>query len=306
MDRSRVGIAGHSAGAVSASIVQGLEPWPTGGDNPVGAVVAWDNLGSSDAIAARRSERAAEDLATLLETVPDGDVEPRAPAMGQTGDYFLTPRPHAEPPDPDARSVGFEAWRSADVPAYQLVVRGGTHYEWSRTPTFPATSWGFGNALADHYTVAWFDGWLKAPGEPGYRDADDRLLADDEWGDHLSFHYCSKRAFCGRDGREHVCGNVRAGCGDAASGRRRSWGSVQRSVSESQKALAFSAPATRCRSRERSSLVMTNDASRLSNHAPRSLRSLWCPRAALLRERAKGACGSLAAYVVGGRRVGGR
>ena len=270
LDRSRVGIAGHSAGAVGASIVQGLEPWPTGGDNPVEAVVAWDNLGSSDAIAARRSERAAEDLATLLETVPDGDVEPRAPAMGQTGDYFLTPRPHAEPPDPDARSVGFEAWRSADVPAYQLVVRGGTHYEWSRTPTFPATSWGFGNALADHYTVAWFDRWLKAPGEPGYRDADDRLLADDEWGDHLSFHYCSKRAFCGRDGREHVCGNVRAGCGDAASGRRRSWGSVQRSVSESQKALAFSAPATRCRSRERRSLVMTNDASRLSTHAPRS------------------------------------
>ena len=88
MDRSRVGIAGHSAGAVGASIVQGLEPWPTGGDNPVEAVVAWDNLGSNDAIAARRSERAAEDLATLLETVPDGDVEPRAPAMGQTGDYF--------------------------------------------------------------------------------------------------------------------------------------------------------------------------------------------------------------------------
>ena len=210
LDRSRVGVAGHSAGAVGASIVQGLEPWPTGGDNPVDAVVAWDNLGDGEALAARRPEREAEDLATLLETVPDGGVEPRVPAMGQAGDYFLTPRPHVEPPDPDAKSVGFERWRAAGVDAYQLVVRGGTHYEWSRTPTFPATSWGFGNALADYYTVAWFDRWLKRPSEPGYDDADARLLADDEWGDHLSFHYCSRRAFKGRDGREHVCDDVRA------------------------------------------------------------------------------------------------
>lgn len=212
LDRTRVGIAGHSAGAIGASIVQGLDPWPTGGENPVGAVVAWDNLGDSDDVAARRSEREAEDLAGFLGAVPDGDVEPRVPAMGHSGDYFLTPRPHAQPPDPDAKSTGFAAWRDAGVPAVQLVVRGGTHYEWARTPTFPATDWGFGNALADHYTVAWFDRWLKAPDEPGYRDADDRLLADDAWGDHLSFHYRSKRAFPGRDGREYVCDDVRDGC----------------------------------------------------------------------------------------------
>ncbi|WP_254839583.1 alpha/beta hydrolase family protein [Natronomonas marina] len=221
LDRSRVGIAGHSAGAIGASIVQGLDPWPTGGDNPVGAVVAWDNLGESDDIAARRPEREAEDIATLLETVPGGEVEPRVPAMGQSGDYFLTPRPHVESPDPDARSTGFAAWRDDGVPAYQLVVRGGTHYEWSRTPTFPATSWGFGNALADHYTVAWFDRWLKEPDEPGYGDADDRLLADDEWGDHLSFHYRSKRAFDGRNGRKYACEDVRDGCDTAVPGEQR-------------------------------------------------------------------------------------
>ena len=38
---------------------------------------------------------------------------------------------------------------------------------------------------------------------------------------------------------------------------------------------------------------------RLSNHAPRSRCSLWCPRAALPRQRAEGACGSLSAYITG-------
>jgi hypothetical protein len=216
IDRSRLGIAGHSAGAIGASIVQGLEPWPTGGDNPVDAVVAWDNLGSSEDIAARRAEQEAEGFARLLGAVPDGDVTPRVPAMGQSADYFLTPRPHPEPPDPDAKAVGFERWHEAGVPACQLVVRGGTHYEWSRAPTFPATPWEFGNALADHYTVAWFDRWLKTPEEPGYHDATDRLLADDAWGDHLSFHYRSKRAFPGRDRQFHACADVRDGCAGGA------------------------------------------------------------------------------------------
>ncbi|MEF8807252.1 hypothetical protein, partial [Natronomonas sp.] len=112
---------------------------------------------------------------------------------------------------------GFGAWREAEVPSYQLVVRGGTHYEWSLLPTFPTTSWEFGNALAEHYTVAWFDRWLKRPEEDGYHSADDRLLADGEWGDHLSFHYRSKRAFPGRDGRFYDCGDIRSGC-EAALG----------------------------------------------------------------------------------------
>jgi hypothetical protein len=215
VDRDRVGIAGHSAGAIGASIVQGLEPWPTGGDNPVGAVVAWDNLGDADDVGAGPESRSG-DAVEFFQTVPSGDVEPRVPAMGQSGDYFLTPTPHERPPDPDAKSRGYERWREADVSAYQLVVRGGTHYEWSRLPTFPATSWEFGNALAEHYTVAWFDRWLKTPGEDGYADADDRLLADDEWADHLSFHYRSKRSFPGRDRQFHGCDDVRAGCDAAA------------------------------------------------------------------------------------------
>jgi len=210
-DVARLGIAGHSAGAIGASVVQGLTPWPTGGANPVDAVVAWDNLGTGDDVGSGPSGEGS-DAAAFFDTVPEGDVEPRVPAMGQSGDYFLTPTPHERPPDPDGKAAGFERWRDADVPAYQLVVRGGTHYEWSRVPTFPATSWEFGNVFAEHYTVAWFDRWLKTPDEDGYHDADDRLLADDEWADRFSFHYRSKRAFRGRDQQYHDCDDIRAGC----------------------------------------------------------------------------------------------
>ncbi|MFQ3319699.1 MAG: hypothetical protein ACI8UR_000580 [Natronomonas sp.] len=214
LDRDRLGIAGHSAGAIGASIVQGLTPWPTGGENPVDAVVAWDNLGNSDDIGGDGAAAEGSDTAAFFDTVPEGSVTPRVPAMGQSGDYFLTPTPHERPPDPNAKSTGFAKWRDADVPAYQFVIRGGTHYEWSRLPTFPTTSWEFGNALADHYTVAWFDRWLKTPEESGYHDADGRLLADDAFADRLSFHYRSKRAFPDRSQQSHDCDDIRAGCAE--------------------------------------------------------------------------------------------
>ena len=50
------------------------------------------------------------------------------------------------------------------------------------------------------------------------------------------------------------------------------------STCDLRKPSTGSSRAARCRSRERSSLVMTKDASRLSNHALRSLRSLQCLR----------------------------
>jgi cephalosporin-C deacetylase-like acetyl esterase len=199
LDRSRLGLVGHSAGAIGASVVQGLDPWPGAlASNPVGAVSAWDNLSTVE----QTDPYEGAGLVDLLggEIAPDRTVDPRVPAMGQSADYFLTPAPKAEPPDTETKLRGFADWRAAGVPTYGLVVRGGTHYEWSRLPTFPATSWSFGNALAAHYSTAWLDRWLKRPDETGYHTADDRLLEDDAWADHLSFHYRSARAFPTRTG----------------------------------------------------------------------------------------------------------
>jgi hypothetical protein len=228
VDPDRLGAAGHSLGARGVSVVQGAQPWPgTGDDNPIDVVVAWDNLALTDGGGADDG----------LAGIP---LVPRVPAMGQAGDYFLTPTPYTAPPDPDGKRGGYLTWTAAGLPSYQLVVEGGTHYEWSLLPTFPTTAWepggdgGWGNPLARHFTVAWFDRWLKVAGEPGFDDADARLLdvdarpaADDlqggdavaSWCERLSFHFTSSYGFPDRDGTAHAVDDVAAGCGaDAEPG----------------------------------------------------------------------------------------
>ena len=213
IDPARLGAVGHSLGATGVSIVQGIEPWPgTHGDgadgmgNPVDVIVAWDNLSGSGALAGF-------------------EVTPRVPAMGQSADYGLVPTPHTTAPDPAAKLGGFDAWVDAGLPTYQLVVRGGTHYEWSLIPTFPTSAWdaggagGWGRPLAEHWTLAWLDRWLAVPGDPGHVDADARLLAeadagpdDATWQERLSYLYRSARAFPDRQGIAQVCDDILAGC----------------------------------------------------------------------------------------------
>jgi dienelactone hydrolase len=197
LDRDRLGVIGHSLGATGVSVVQGIE-WPAiakGERNPVDAAVAWDNLAAPGSELAGRA------------------VEPRVPAMGQSADYFAgVPKTQAQ--DPAGRTAGFAGWRAVGIPTYQLNVRGGTHFEWARIPTFPATSWdSWGNELAAHFTVAWLDYWLKtdaelredAEGGPGVgppagpvgpdgRSAVERRLVDlRHWCRRLSFYYRSAR-----------------------------------------------------------------------------------------------------------------
>ena len=196
LDLDRLGIVGHSLGATGVSRVQGMDPWPGKLDatNPVDVVVAWDNL-----------------------SVADGEAEPRVPAMGQAGEYGLTPMPFTAPPEPDGKNTAFRAWTEAGVPAFQLTIQGSAHYEWSRIPRFPSTLWAsWGNKLADHYSLAWVDRWLKLPGEPGYDTADARLLDDATWTPMLSFYFRSARNFPTRSGVAQVCADIRAGCPAAA------------------------------------------------------------------------------------------
>lgn len=208
MDFQRLGLAGHSLGASGVSRVQsygaeGADPWPGLQDesNPVDVIVAWDSL---------------------------SNITPRVPAMGQTSEYGLVPLPKSSAPDPEAHKGAFEAWREAGLPVYQFTIQGSTHYEWSLIPTFPTTSWcadtsnnrcegGWGRPMAEHYSLAWFDRWLKQPGEPGYEDADARLLADADWLERYSFYYRSARAFTTREGVLAQCEDIRAGCETAGA-----------------------------------------------------------------------------------------
>lgn len=68
--------------------------------------------------------------------------------------------------------------------------------------------------MAEYYTLAWFDRWLKQPGEPGYATADARLLDDGgpQGAVKMSYRFHSARDFPDRSGRRHVCEDIRAGC----------------------------------------------------------------------------------------------
>ena len=203
----RIGLAGHSRGALAVSIVSTQDP-------RVGAIAAWDNL------------------------LADPPLRPRVPALGMSADYYETPQPYTEDPDPQGKNAAFAAYRRAGVDVMELTVRGGTHYEWSYVPNpaFGATLRGID--MAGWYTQAWFDKYLKRN-----RRADRRLLSD-RWradpaeaavdprgdGNMFSFYYRSRvaihvrRRAHRRHGHRHrrrvhrlrrvlaSCDDLRAGC----------------------------------------------------------------------------------------------
>ena len=207
IDPTRLGIAGHSLGATGVSVVQGLDPWPglLDTENPVDALVAWDTL-------------TAPGTESTLAVGDSGFSHPlppftaRAPAMGQSAEYGFQATPHLSPPDPEGMKGAYAGWVEAGVPAYEVVLQHSTHFEWSQTPTFPSSRWDDGRVLAEYYSIAWMDRWLKVPGEAGYETADARLLADDDWREGLSFYYRSARNYPDRDGVQQVCEDIRAGC----------------------------------------------------------------------------------------------
>ena len=198
VDRDRLGLAGHSLGATGVTRVQAMDPWEgrLTAENPVDVIVAWDSLPAADGTT----------------------IVPRVPAMGQSSEYGLVNVPNTEPPEVRGHLGGFDSWVEAGVPVSQFTIRGSTHYEWSLIPATPvvnfsATSWvDWGRPMAEHYSLAWFDRWLKEPGEGGYDTADERLLADDAFCERYSFYYRSSRNFVTRDGDSVDDADVRARC----------------------------------------------------------------------------------------------
>ncbi|MFV8572022.1 alpha/beta hydrolase family protein [Marinobacter sp. SBS5] len=240
LDRSRLGIAGHSLGAIGVSVVQGYgapgaEPWPglIDEENPVDVVVAWDSLITPEGeglTTASHLQLPAPLYDIMMLAITQGSLPgfaPRVPSMSFFADYGFAPVPYLVPPDPEGGKVAFNAWHAAGVPVYTLGFQGTTHFDYSLLPLFPATSWcpdvsngacagGWGRPSITHYTVAWFDRWLKQAGEVGYDDADMRLIDDARVGaaDRMSFHYHSARSFPDRFGGLQHCESIRSGCAE--------------------------------------------------------------------------------------------
>ncbi|BET26866.1 hypothetical protein EV673_0014 [Limnobacter thiooxidans] len=235
LDPNRIGAAGHSYGAGGVSWVQSYgapdsRPWPglLSPTNPLKAIVAWDALGS-------RNTPAAATLTSLIDsstvnrlplvgllTMPQDapPISPRVPALGFTSEYGFTPVPFVRNMPRDEHLAGFKEWSAANVPAFNITIAGSTHLDYSPGPALPASSWckeiknnacvgGWAQPMITHYTVAWFDRFLKVPGEKGFADADARLLDDATWAERMSFHFASARKFSTRDGRRVATEDIR-------------------------------------------------------------------------------------------------
>ncbi len=142
------------------------------------------------------------------------------PGLGMSADYFLPPEPNTTVPKPLAKSTESLAYTAAGVDTGQIVIRGGSHFDFDWIP-----NQGFGATLrgADEiawYTDAWMDKYVK--GDP---TADERLLTD-RWrtdsaeaavdpnadGNDFSFYYRSRMDVHRSGGAVFDCEDLRTGC----------------------------------------------------------------------------------------------
>jgi dienelactone hydrolase len=215
VDPSRLGLAGHSYGAAGVSYVGQWDP-------RVRAIVAWDNLGRPSA-----TDAGGPDGARLGEQPCPADPSQRTtppitkPGLGISVDYGLPARPNTSDPDPEAKSAASHAYTAAAVDTGELIVRGGSHVDFSYIPN-PAFGASLrGPDLAAWYTTAWFDKYVK-----GDARADARLLTE-RWRDDplgaavdarhdandFSFYYRSRLdVHRAGGGPRVVCEDLRAGC----------------------------------------------------------------------------------------------
>jgi hypothetical protein len=137
-----------------------------------------------------------------------------------SADYFLPPTPNVTVPDPEAKSTESRAYSAAGVDTGELIIRGGSHLDFSfiSNPAFGATL--RGADMIAWYTTAWFDRYVK--GDPS---ADSRLLTN-RWrhdgaeasvdpghdGNMFSFYYGSRLDITLADGTRVDCETMRAGC----------------------------------------------------------------------------------------------
>jgi hypothetical protein len=211
VDRSRIGLVGHSLGAAAVSYIGQLDP-------RVKAIVALDNLGD---VTTDGASFFGQPITCASGSSPrPATLTPARPALGISNDYGLTPQPNLSEPDPGGRTEASRTLSALGVDTGEVVIRGGTHYEHSfvPNPAFGATL--RGEDLVAWYALAWLDRYVK--GDPGATarlltdrwQADAREAAVDPGGDSnmYSFYLRSRMDVSTPSGRV-TCEDLHDGCG---------------------------------------------------------------------------------------------
>jgi dienelactone hydrolase len=189
---NRLGLAGHSYGAAGASYIGQWDP-------RVDAVVAWDNLGGTDP-SAPFGVNAALEKPCPADPSQREPAEITKPALGISADYGLPPTPNPSQPDPEAKTARSVEYSNAGVDSGELIIRGGSHldFSWIPNPAFGASL--RGADLVDWYTTAWFDKYVKEDpsadarltSDRWFHDAEEAAIDPDRDGNMFSRYYRSR------------------------------------------------------------------------------------------------------------------
>ena len=157
LDPAHVGIAGHSLGAAAVS-------WVGQCDTRVKAIVAWDDLNVID------PKQCAANV-----TVPKAfqGTTLHTPALATTNDYEFNVQPATTVPNPHGGTnggggsgdAGYLSLAKAGVDSELVSFRNGTHLTYSYIPlVMPSNE--LSERFAFHYTLAWFDSYLRGGTDP--------------------------------------------------------------------------------------------------------------------------------------------
>jgi dienelactone hydrolase len=213
LDRTKIGLAGHSAGGVAVSRLGQEDP-------RVSAIVSWDRAQSSPMPA---------------------DLKLRTPALFVVADFncqkvpVCVPQPYTSPPDPKGpgnKDEDYQRLRAAGIDTMKVALRAATHLDFTQFGI--GTGSRYGAAVTFYYTLAWFDRYLKHQKAAGKRltatsfdrSGDVHNISGGQWDpatnsnvpafiagqavrDRLSFHFRSAYFL---DHGKTSCEDIRAGC----------------------------------------------------------------------------------------------
>jgi dienelactone hydrolase len=212
LNRKKLGIAGHSYGAAGVSYIGQR-------DRRVKAIVAWDNLAAPNPNAGPYGAGTAAEKGCVKRA--DRSVPKlHTPALGMSADYFLPPTPNTSLPAYNSKDSESLVYSKHHVDTGEVVIRGGSHLDFSFIPNN-----GFGASLrgadiAAWYTNAWFDYYLKGQ-KSGYqrlvttrwrRDTAEAKVDSYHDGNAFSYYYRSRLDIHTPTGKKFDCEHLRKGC----------------------------------------------------------------------------------------------
>jgi dienelactone hydrolase len=256
LNPSEIGLVGHSYGAAGVSYIGQWDP-------RVKAIVALDNLGGSGPATGAVPGSGPSPQGSIGESGCPADPADRTtvpitkPALGISADYGLPPTPNTSLPDPTFKEAESLAYSKAGVDSGEVVIRGGSHLDFSFIPNQAFGASLRGPDITDWYLTSWFDRYLKdAPG------ATNRLLSE-RWrddpveagvdpnhdGNGFSFYYYSRLDIGLRGGGRFDCEDLRDRCAgmvpEADDGYKGDYSYVKIDTSPGQSIVSTALPATR-------------------------------------------------------------